>query len=57
MRKQDRLIWIVALLVVLLPLFVACGSGAAEKKLQLNVRAAMWLNCGRLPTPRASSAR
>ena len=31
MRKQDRLIWLVALLAVLLPLLVACGSEAAEK--------------------------
>ncbi len=35
MRKQDRLIWLVAMLAVLLPLFVACGAGAAEKQVTI----------------------
>jgi hypothetical protein len=30
MRKQDRWIWLVALLAALLPLLVACGSGGAK---------------------------
>jgi len=32
MQKRDGLIWLVALLAVLLPLLVACGSEAAEKE-------------------------
>lgn len=35
MRKQDRLIWLVALLAVLLPLLVACGSEEAEKQVTI----------------------
>jgi len=35
MRKQDRLIWLVALLAVLLPLLVACGSGGARKEITI----------------------
>ena len=31
MRKQDRLIWLAALLAALLPLLVACGSGVKER--------------------------
>ena len=35
MRKQGRLIWLVALLVVLLPLLVACGSGGAKNQITI----------------------
>jgi hypothetical protein len=35
MRKRDRLIWLVALLAVLLPLFVACGSKGTGKQVTI----------------------
>lgn len=35
MRKRDGLIWLVALLTVLLPLLVACGSGAVGKQVTI----------------------
>jgi hypothetical protein len=35
MRKQDKLIWLVALLVVLLPILVACRSEAGERQVTI----------------------
>jgi hypothetical protein len=35
MRKRDRLIWFAALLAVLLPLLVACGSGDKEREITI----------------------
>ncbi len=35
MRKQEGLIWLVVLLVVLLPLFVACGSKATGSQVTI----------------------
>ena len=35
MRKQVRLIWLVALLAVLLPLLVACGSEGAGRQITI----------------------
>jgi len=35
MQKRDKLIWLIVLLAALLPLLVACGSGAKEREVTI----------------------